>query len=429
MSSPRTIDKAARIAARRVLRTTKRGYVEATENGRVTGFGDPTAELQARLEIKDPRAWTGMLRGSTGFGEGYVEGYWDSDDLVSLVRIAARNTPAMDNLKRRFSPILVPTQRLARMVPRNTRLGARENISAHYDLGNDLFESFLDQRMQYSSAFFPTPESSLEEAQAEKLDRICAGLRLGPDDHLVEIGTGWGGLAIHAAKNFGCRVTTTTISREQREYALEKIAEAGLSDRIEVLFSDYRDLQGTYDKLVSIEMIEAVGWQYFKVFFRKCSSLLNNDGLMFLQAIVMDDRAYEVEKASKSFANTHVFPGGCLPSQKLIGDLLMQETDMRTIHADDITPHYSETLRIWRERFNDSWERLEPLGYDQRFRRLWNFYLAFCEAGFRERRIRDLQILFAKPGYLEDDLTRPDRAARPEQERTSGQSGSVNLSA
>lgn len=427
MSDPRAIDKAARLAARQVLKTTKRGFVEAIENGQTTGFGDPAADLQARIEIRDIRAWTGMLRGSTGFGEGYVDGCWDSEDLVSLVRIAARNTPAMDALKRRFAPILVPGQRLGRMVPRNTRLGARENISAHYDLGNDLFESFLDQRMQYSSAYFPRPDSSLEEAQLEKLERICDSLRLTPGDHLLEIGTGWGGLAIHAASKYGCRVTTTTISREQREYALEKISEAGLSDRIEVLFSDYRDLQGTYDKLVSIEMIEAVGWQYFKVFFRKCSSLLSNEGLMSLQAIVMDDRAYEVEKASKSFANTHVFPGGCLPSQKLIGDLLMSETDMRTIHADDITPHYSETLRIWRERFNDSWERLEAKGYDRRFRRLWNFYLAFCEAGFRERRIRDLQVLFAKPGFLEDDLTRPDRTGR--EAGVSGHRSSVNLPA
>jgi cyclopropane-fatty-acyl-phospholipid synthase len=412
MSEGRAIDRFARTAAKRVLDTTKRGYVEATEGGRRMSFGDPTAGLRASLEIKDPRAWTGMLCGSTGFGEGYVDGYWESDDLVSLVRIAARNTPAMDALKRRFAFALVPGQRLGGMVPRNTRLGARQNISAHYDLGNELFESFLDEHMQYSSGYFPSPEATLEQAQVAKLDRICDGLRLAPDDHLVEIGTGWGGLAIHAAANYGCRVTTTTISKEQRQYAIERIAEAGLSDRIEVLFSDYRDLQGTYDKLVSIEMIEAVGWQYFKVFFRKCSELLRPDGLMSLQAIVMDDRAYEVEKASKSFANTHVFPGGCLPSQKLIGDLIASQTDMRTIHADDITPHYSETLRIWRERFNDSWERLEPLGYDQRFRRLWNFYLAFCEAGFRERRIRDLQILFAKPRYLEDDIHGPDRAGR-----------------
>ena len=234
------------------------------------------------------------------------------------------------------------------MVPRNTKEGARHNISAHYDLGNDLFASFLDERLMYSSAYYPSPDASLEDAQTEKLDRLCRQLKLEPDDHLVEIGTGWGGMAIYAASEYGCRVTTTTISKEQHAYASEWVAEEGLSDQITVLDQDYRDLRGKFSKLVSIEMIEAVGWQYFKTFFRKCSDLLADDGLMALQAIVIDDDLYEVEKASKSFANTVVFPGGCLPSERVIDELVTHKTDMSVRWVDDITPHYSETLREWR---------------------------------------------------------------------------------
>jgi cyclopropane-fatty-acyl-phospholipid synthase len=318
---------------------------------------------------------------------------------VELTRIAARNMPALDRVRRRWHPVLGRAQRLGRLVPRNSRRGARANISAHYDLGNELFAAFLDERLMYSCAYFPHPEATLEEAQLAKLERICRQLELGPDDHLLEIGTGWGGMAIHAAAEHGCRVTTTTISREQHAYATARVRELGLADRVTVLDRDYRDLTGRYSKLVSIEMIEAVGWQYFPVFFERCSSLLAADGLMLLQAIVIDDDAYEVEKASKSFANTHVFPGGCLPSERVIGDLVAARTDMRRHWGDDITPHYAETLRLWRERFDRAAPDLARRGYDERFRRLWTFYLSFCEGGFRERRIRDVQLVFAKPGH------------------------------
>ena len=242
---------------------------------------------------------------------------------------------------------------------RATRRRARGTTSPRTTTsGNDLFAAFLDERLIYSSAYFSSPEASLEDAQTEKLDRLCRQLKLEPDDHLVEIGTGWGGLAIHAASEYGCRVTTTTISKEQRAHALEWVAEEGLEDRITVLDQDYRDLRGKYSKLVSIEMIEAVGWQYFKTFFRKCSSLLEDDGLMALQAIVIDDGLYEIEKASRSFANTVVFPGGCLPSERVIAELVTHETDMSLRWVDDITPHYSETLREWRRRFEAAWPRL-----------------------------------------------------------------------
>jgi cyclopropane-fatty-acyl-phospholipid synthase len=367
------------------------------ERDRTRTFGPAGAELEARLEVRDPRLWTALLRGTNGAAHAYMDDWWDSPDLVALVRVAARNLGPLDRLRRRVHPVWGPVQRLARMVPRNTRRGARKHIAAHYDLGNELFSTFLDERLMYSCAWFEQPDMTLEEAQLAKLDRICRQLELDAGDHLLEIGTGWGGLAIHAAGQYGCRVTTTTISREQRELATQRAADAGLSDRIEILDRDYRDLEGEFDKLVSIEMIEAVGWQYFPRFFEVCSERLRPDGLMFLQAIVIDDDLYEYEKASPSFANTLIFPGGCLPSERVIRELVASRTDMRPSWSDDITDSYVRTLASWRERFNAAVSKLEPLGYDRRFQRLWNLYLTFSEGGFRERRIRDVQFVFAKP--------------------------------
>ncbi|MDX6588659.1 MAG: cyclopropane-fatty-acyl-phospholipid synthase [Solirubrobacterales bacterium] len=395
----RRLDTLARRAGHAMLRNITDGCLEVTENGRTTAFGSPSSALRARVEILDPKAWTTLMRGSNGLAQGYIDRLWTTDDPVGVVRVAARRMGPLDRMRNRWHPLVGRVEKLTRLVPRNTKEGARYNISAHYDLGNDLFASFLDERLMYSSAYYPSPDTSLEDAQTEKLDRLCRQLKLEPDDHLVEIGTGWGGLAIYAASEYGCRVTTTTISKEQRAYALEWVAEEGLEDQITVLDQDYRDLQGKFSKLVSIEMIEAVGWQYFKTFFRKCSGLLADDGLMALQAIVIDNDLYEVEKASKSFANTVVFPGGCLPSERVIDELVTHETDMSVRWVDDITPHYSETLREWRQRFEAAWPRLRGSHYDERFRRMWTFYLAFSEGGFRERRIRDLQMVFAKPGF------------------------------
>jgi cyclopropane-fatty-acyl-phospholipid synthase len=387
----------ARRALFRALSAIRHERIEIAESGRRYAFGPAGAQLRARVEVLDPRAYTWTMRGSTGLGEGYVEGLWRTDDLVEFHRIACRNLPRWDGLRRRVHPLLGRVQRAANVVPRNDREGAREHISAHYDLGNDLFEAFLDKRLMYSCAVFGDEGTSLEDAQLAKLERICDGLELGPDDHLLEIGTGWGGLAIHAATTRGCRVTTTTISREQRAYALERIRDTGLDDRIEVLLTDYRDLSGSYDKLVSIEMIEAVGWQYFPVFFRKCAELTRPGGAMFLQAIVCRDDNYETEKAARSFSNKHIFPGGCLPSLGVI-TRLGGESGIPVARVDDISGSYALTLKAWRQRFNDAWPSLRPRGYDARFKRLWNYYLACSEAGFRERRIGDLQIVLAKPG-------------------------------
>ncbi len=385
----------SRAVALAVLGRLPDGHLQLVEEGRRHDFGRPGSDLRATIEVHDPSFWSGLLRGSLGLAESYIAGGWDCDDLVALTRIGARAMPRIDRLRRPFVPLVSALSR----VPRNTRNAARRHIAAHYDLGDDLFRTFLDESMTYSCAFWESPGMSLAEAQEAKLERACRMLELNGDDHLLEIGTGWGSLALHAASRYGCRVTTATISEAQRAFAVERVRAAGLDDRVTVLLQDYRDLRGSFSKLISIEMIEAVGRQYFDSFFSSCSELLDPDGLMLLQAIVVDDRAYEVEKASRTFVGELIFPAGCLPSLEVIERCTQRVTDMRRVDVEDITEHYPETLNRWRERFRASAERLEELGYDRRFRRLWELYLCYTEGGFRERRISDLQLLLAKPGY------------------------------
>jgi cyclopropane-fatty-acyl-phospholipid synthase len=393
------IESACRRLALRALAGIRGGRLDLVEagDGRLS-FGTPDADLTAAVEVHSPRFYRAMLGGSVGLGEAYRDGVWDCDDLVALVRIAARNMGSLDRWRRRLHPMLAPLQRTLWRVPRNSRRRARRHISAHYDLGNDLFALYLDESMMYSSAVFPTADATLSEAQEHRLERICRALELGPHDHLLEIGTGWGTMAAYAASNYGCRVTTTTISQEQRDGALRRIQDAGVEEHVTVLLDDYRDLRGRYSKLVSLEMIEAVGWQYFDQFFRNCSDLLEPDGLFFLQAIVIDDRLYEVEKAARSFSNTLIFPGGCLPSVEVIERCIARETDMSMVWLEEIGAHYARTLELWRERFIGNTDLAGELGYDEPFRRLWTLWLAMSEAGFREGRLRDVQVLFAKPG-------------------------------
>jgi cyclopropane-fatty-acyl-phospholipid synthase len=399
-------DRAARWLVLRLLARTRGGELALVEQRARMHFGEliPERPLRAVVHVRSPRFYRQLLRGSIGMCESYMDGLWDCDDLVSLTRIAALNVGALDSLRRVLAPVLIPMQRWARWLARNTPMRSRKRIAAHYDLGNELFALFLDSTMMYSCALFEQPHSTLEEASLAKLERVCSKLALKESDHLLEIGTGWGGLAVYAARRYGCRVTTTTISREQHAYACERVREAGLQERVTVLLEDYRDhseidRRGGYDKLVSIEMIEAVGWQYFQTYFRRCSELLSDDGLMLLQAITIDDRAYHVEKAGKSFINTYIFPGGCLPSMEIISRSIARVTDLQQVQLEDITDHYATTLARWRERFLGASERLSELGYDERFRRLWELYLCYCEGGFRERRIQDVQLLLAKPGY------------------------------
>jgi cyclopropane-fatty-acyl-phospholipid synthase len=393
-----------RLARRLVLALFSRmhgGELTVLEGSERLTFGEllPGRRLSTELTVRSPRFYRHLLRGSLGLAESYVDGLWDCDDLVALTQIGALNVGALDRLRRVLSPVLVPLQRSAAWLSRNTPGRSREQIAAHYDLGNQLFAQFLDDTMMYSCAIFESPETTLEAASLAKLERVCETLKLGPDDHVLEIGTGWGGFAVYAAERYGCRVTTTTISAEQHAYASERVRKAGLEDRVTVLSQDYRDLDGVYDKLVSIEMIEAVGWQYFPTFFRRCSDLLADDGAMLLQAIVIEDSAYEVEKAGRSFINTHIFPGGCLPSLQVIARMVARVTDFREAQLEDITAHYATTLALWRERFRAAAERLPELGYDERFQRLWELYLSYSEGGFRERRIQDVQLLLAKPNF------------------------------
>jgi cyclopropane-fatty-acyl-phospholipid synthase len=378
----------------RVFSRIQHGRLEVRDRGRVHVYGPADAELKAVVTMHSPSAWRAWLRGSTGMAESYSSGLWDCDDLVALVRIAAREMRRYDRARSR----LVPLQRVAAMVPRNSKLQARKHIAAHYDLGNDLFSLFLDEGMTYSSALFEREDMSLDEAQAAKLERICRRLELRPDDHVLEIGSGWGSFALHAATRYGCRVTTATISEAQRAHAVERVREAGLESQVTVVLSDYRDLKGQYDKLVSVEMIEAVGWQYFDRFFARCSELLRPEGLMLLQAITIEGSAYEAEKASRSFINKMIFPGGCLPSADVI-DRCLPRAGLELLNSDDLTDSYVLTLRHWRARFRSAADRAAELGYDRRFRRLWELYLCYVEAGFGERRIEVGQLLLAGAGY------------------------------
>jgi cyclopropane-fatty-acyl-phospholipid synthase len=407
--APHAADLLARRAALALLGRIHGGQLELVEAGSSVCLGSvrpahsrAQRPLRAVVRVRSPRFYRHLLRGSRGLCESYLKGLWDTEDLVALTRLAARNAGSLDTLRRALAPVLRPAQRAIGWIRRNTPRRSRAQIAAHYDLGNELFEQFLDPTMMYSCAVFEPPSATLEEASLAKLERVCRKLALGPRDHVLEIGTGWGGFALHAAGRYGCRVTTATISTEQLEYARERVRRAGLQDRVTVLLSDYRDRSqldalGPYDKLVSIEMIEAVGYQYYPAFFRRCSELLKPGGAMLLQAITIDDRAYELEKGGRSFINTYIFPGGCLPSMDVITRTLARFTDLRQVHIEDITEHYATTLARWRERFVAAAERVAELGYDERFRRLWEFYLSYCEGGFRERRIHDVQVLLAKP--------------------------------
>jgi len=395
--SATTLQRMARGAVLAAFDRVRSGSVTVSEGGELRTFGG--GEPHGLIDVRSPAAWTHLLRGSRGLAEAYASGHWDSPDLADLIRVAARNAGAMDTFRRRLRPLLAPIRLLQGTSRANSRRASRKQIAAHYDLGNDMFELMLDRTMSYSCTWFAREDMTLEQAAVAKLDLVCDQLDLQPSDDLLEIGTGWGGLAIHAAATRGCRVTTTTISREQRDYALARVREAGLADRVTVLLDDYRDLCGRYDKLVSIEMIEAVGWRNFGVFFRRCSELLTDAGAMLLQAITIDDRAYEIEKTTRSFIRTYIFPNGCLPSLEVIRRCVAYETDMRPVWLHDLTASYVRTLREWRANFDAHTDQLASLGYDERFRRLWRLYLAYCEAGFAERRIGDYQLLLAKPGY------------------------------
>lgn len=385
------------------------GRIVLDEGGRRREFGrSGDSDLSVAVEVRDPRFYGQlMFGGSLGAAEAYIRGFWTCDNLVDLIRIFCRNATVSAGLESGPVRLLSPVARLSHWLRRNTTSGSRRNIAAHYDLGNEFFALFLDETMAYSCGIFPRPSSSLFEASVAKFDRIGHKLALAAGDHVLEIGTGWGGFALHAARSFGCQVTTTTISRKQYEYTRRIVADAGLADRVTVLYKDYRALTGTYDKLVSIEMIEAVGHQFFDTYFRACSERIKPDGMMLLQTITIPDQRYDAYRRGVDFIQRYIFPGGCLPSVGAICHSVGRATDMRPAHLEDLTPHYAETLAIWRQRFHANLDRVRALGFSDEFIRTWEYYFCYCEGAFRERAIGDVQMLLAKPASRHEPILPP----------------------
>ena len=375
----------------------------------IFGQQDDTFPKTVTVTVTDADFYTRVLMyGEIGAGEAYINGYWECNDLTLMVELFLCNSQYMENIDSEKKWLVKPLHFLQRYLHRNTPKGSRRNIEAHYDLGNELFELFLDETMMYSCGIFHHQQTTLLEASEAKLERICQKLQLKPTDHLLEIGTGWGGFALYAAKHYGCRITTTTISRQQYDYARQRVLDAGLEDRITLLFDDYRDLNGRYDKLVSIEMVEAIGHRYYDAYFNKCSELLKPDGMMLLQSITISDQRYPIAKKSIDFIQRYIFPGGCLPSVAALGDAIARKTDMRIFHLEDIGPHYATTLHKWRERFFKNIGKVRQLGYPEGFIRMWEYYLCYCEGGFRQQTIGTIQLLLTKPQTLRSPLSSTD---------------------
>jgi cyclopropane-fatty-acyl-phospholipid synthase len=362
------------------------------------GHHDP-ALPRAVVQVRDPRFFSAVaLRGSVGAGESFARGYWSSDDPAAVVRLFVRNQESLTGMEGGFARLSRGFIGLYHALRPNTESGSRENIRAHYDLSNEFFGLFLDDTMTYSCGVFESEDATMRDASIAKIDRLCRKLDLRPTDHLLEIGTGWGAFAIHAAREYGCRVTTTTISKEQHDYAAARFREAGLEDRITLLLEDYRRLEGTYDKLVSVEMIEAVGARYYPEFFRRCASLLTPEGTMAIQAITIADQHYERARRSVDFIQRHIFPGSCIPSVTALSTAMTAGSDLRMVDLEDIGPHYVKTLATWRANLEERWDQARSMGYSDEFLRLWEFYFAYCEGGFAERHIGDVHMVLQRPG-------------------------------
>lgn len=394
------LDRFLRGRLLRQLDALRGGEIALVDALGTTVLGEPGHGPALRLQVHDAAFYRALAgNGSVGAAEAFMDGQWACSDLVGLVRLLVRNRDLLDGMEGGPARLGGWALKAWHALRRNTRDGARRNIAAHYDLGNPFFRLFLSDDLMYSSAIYAGEDDSLEAASTRKLDRICDKLRLGPGDHVVEIGTGWGGFAVHAARTRGCRVTTTTISREQHALATQRVVEAGLQDRVAVLLSDYRDLTGQYDKLVSIEMIEAIGPQYLDTYFATLGRLLKPDGLGLVQAITIEDHRYEQAVRAVDFIKRHIFPGSFIPSIAAMLAAKTRSTDLALIHLEDFGPSYARTLHDWRLRFLDNREAVRAQGFDERFLRMWEFYLAYCEGGFLERSIGVAHLLLAKPGY------------------------------
>ena len=397
---PRMLDGLAKRILLKQFKLIKDGEVVINDNENEYKFGSKTGrcDLSVTIEVKDTRFYGDIcFGGSIGASEAYMFNYWNVSNLTDLIRIFIMNKDVMDNMEGGLANLTVPIQKVLHWFNRNTQQGSRKNIAAHYDIGNDLFKIMLDETMMYSSAIYKTPDMTLHDAQLNRLEQICKKLDLNEGDTLLEIGAGWGALSIYAAKNYGCHVTTTTISREQYNLACERVEQEGLKDKITVLFEDYRNLTGHYDKLVSVEMIEAIGYEYYDTYFKKCSELLRPTGMMLLQAITIADQQYEEAKKSVDFIKRYIFPGSCIPSVSAMQNAITKSSDLRLYNLHDIGPHYATTLNHWRKNVINNVSEIRKLGYSDEFLKMWDFYLCYCEGGFMERVISDVHMLLVKP--------------------------------
>jgi cyclopropane-fatty-acyl-phospholipid synthase len=380
------------------LKGLKTGELTIIDGSEMHVFGMPKSELKATLTVSSQEFYVFLGSGGTnGAAEAFTAGYWSADNLVQLIQLIIRNKKTMEGLESGLARLTNPITKIIHRFRQNTLKGSKSNILAHYDLSNDFYKLWLDSTMTYSSGIFSNKKSSMQDASIEKLDRLCRKLNLNSDDHVLEIGTGWGSFATHAAKNYGCKVTTTTISDNQFNYVAELISKESLDSKITLLNKDYRVLEGTFDKVVSIEMIEAVGSDFVPGFFEKASSLLKKNGLMALQGITYNDPDFDAYKNSVDFIRKYIFPGSCLISAPQVEKAIKEKTDLIMVDSEDITLHYARTLEIWRKDFEKVLPQVRELGFSDPFIRIWIFYLAYCEAGFLENLIGDFQFIFAKP--------------------------------
>jgi cyclopropane-fatty-acyl-phospholipid synthase len=403
-------------AGARILRKRLLAQMAGLQHGRLVirdalgtvELGTPAAQqadLAVHIEVLDSAFYRAVAaNGSVGAGEAYMDGLWRCSNLVGLIQLLVRNRELLDGMETGLARLGGMAMRAWHSLQRNTRQGSRRNIAAHYDLGNDFFQLFLSPDLMYSSALWDGADDTLDAASTRKLERICRMLDLKPGDRVIEIGTGWGGFALYAAQHYGCHVTTTTISREQHALASQRVADAGMSEHVTLLLEDYRDLRGPYDKLVSIEMVEAIGAPYLDTYFRQLGQLLKSDGLALLQAITIEDHRYEQALKSVDFIKRHVFPGSFIPSIHALLDAKTRSSDLALIQLEDFGESYARTLQAWRERFMAQLQEVRAQGFDERFIRRWEFYLAYCEGGFRERSIGVAHLLLAKPGYRTDGI-------------------------
>ncbi|UCG20986.1 MAG: class I SAM-dependent methyltransferase [Deltaproteobacteria bacterium] len=399
-TKPSRFDQLAKKLLFSLLRGLRWGELTIIDSSVRRLFGEKNSQfpLEATITVHHPRFYSSIVfGGSIGASEAFMAGYWSTDDLTTVVRIIILNQGVLESMEKGLAWLTAPLHMIYHLFRSNTKKGSRLNIAAHYDLGNDFYKLFLDETLTYSCGIFECEDSTLKEASMTKYARICQKLDLSSKDHVVEIGSGWGGFAIYAVQNYGCRITTTTISTAQYDLAKELIDKAGVAHRVELLLEDYRDLRGKYDKLVSIEMIEAVGHKYLDTFFRSCSKLLKEDGMMLLQAITIADQVFDRHKRSVDFIKRYIFPGSCIPSITAICRSLARASDLKLFHLEDITTHYARTLQTWRQRFFANLDKVLDLGYPETFIRMWDYYLCYCEAGFAERYLGDVQMLLTKP--------------------------------